>query len=69
MLKKLELTAEQHLQLINHCKAFGIEFLSTAFDTVSIDFLDLIDPQRWKIPSGEITNLPISVKLVLSSGL
>lgn len=58
MLQKLELTPEEHLQLIDHCQACGIEFLSTAFDPVSIVLLTSLNLQRWKIPSGEITNLP-----------
>jgi len=57
MLQKLELTAEQHLQLIDHCRVCGIQFLSTAFDPVSIDLLTSLRLQCWKIPSGEITNL------------
>lgn len=76
MLKKLELTSEQHLQLINHCNTCGIEFLSTAFDLSSIDLLASINLQRWKIPSGEITNLPYLRKigslkkpLILSTGM
>lgn len=46
----------QHLQLIEHCKVCGIEFLSTAFDLLSIDLLTSLNLRRWKIPSGEITN-------------
>ena len=76
MLKKLELAPKQHLQLINHCQACGIEFLSTAFDTVSIDFLESLNLKRWKIPSGEITNLPYLRKIgslkhpvILSTGM
>lgn len=76
MLKKLELSPEQHLQLINHCQAFGIEFLSTAFDPVSVDLLASLNLKRWKIPSGEITNLPYLRKIgslkqpvILSSGM
>ena len=76
MLQKLELTPEQHLQLIDHCRAYGIEFLSTAFDSVSIDLLISLKLQRWKIPSGEITNLPYLRKtgslkqpVILSTGM
>jgi N,N'-diacetyllegionaminate synthase len=58
MLKKLELTADQHMQLFEHSQACGIEFLSTAFDSASIDMLTTFNLRRWKIPSGEITNLP-----------
>jgi N,N'-diacetyllegionaminate synthase len=56
MLRKLELTFEQHFQLIDHCQFCGIEFLSTAFDSPSIDLLASLSLKRWKIPSGEITN-------------
>jgi N,N'-diacetyllegionaminate synthase len=76
MLQKLELTPEQHLQLIDHCEACGIEFLSSAFDPVSIDLLTCFKLQRWKIPSGEITNLPYLRKIgslkqpvILSTGM
>jgi len=76
MLKKLELTVEQHLRLINHCKACGIEFLSTPFDPVSIHLLASLNLQRWKIPSGEITNLPylrqigcLNQRVILSTGM
>jgi N-acetylneuraminate synthase len=76
MLQKLELTPKQHLQLIDHCEACGIEFLSTAFDPVSIDLLTSFKLQRWKIPSGEITNLPYLRKIgslkqpvILSTGM
>lgn len=58
MLKKLELTEAMHYELIAHCKQYGIEFLSTGFDTKSIDFLDSLDIPLFKIPSGEITNKP-----------
>jgi N-acetylneuraminate synthase len=76
MLQKLELTSEQHLQLIDHCRACGIEFLSTAFDPVSIDLLASLKLKCWKIPSGEITNLPYLRKVgslkqpvILSTGM
>lgn len=58
MLKKLELHADQHLDLIDYCHQGGIEFLSTAFDSRSIELLASFNLKRWKIPSGEITNLP-----------
>lgn len=58
MLKKLELNEETHHELINHCKQYGIKFLSTGFDIESIDFLDELDSPLFKIPSGEITNKP-----------
>ena len=58
MLKELELKLEHHVELIEYCKNLGIEFLSTAFDSKSIDDLAKMNLKRWKIPSGEITNLP-----------
>lgn len=58
MLRKLELDRDTHEELIRHCKKKGIRFLSTAFDHKSIDLLDELDISLFKIPSGEITNLP-----------
>lgn len=58
MLKKLELSHNQHEELINYCKEKNIEFFSTAFDLVSLDYLASIGLKLVKIPSGEITNLP-----------
>lgn len=56
MLKKLELSPEQHNELISYCDRKGIKFFSTAFDLDSIDFLASLHLGLWKIPSGEITN-------------
>tara|TARA_B100000886_G_scaffold340529_1_gene310875 strand:- start:6579 stop:7586 length:1008 start_codon:yes stop_codon:yes gene_type:complete len=58
MLKKLELTKKHHLDLIKHCSIKKIKFLSTAFDTNSLEFLKKLDLKIAKIPSGEITNYP-----------
>jgi N,N'-diacetyllegionaminate synthase len=58
MLRHLELSAEMHEHLIAHCAARGIGFFSTAFDLESIDLLASFGQDRFKIPSGEITNLP-----------
>lgn len=58
MLKRLELLPEHHAELIDYCEQQNIEFLSTAFDSSSIDLLITTRPRRWKVPSGEITNLP-----------
>ena len=58
MLKRLELQPEQHSELIEYCDQRNIEFLSTAFDTSSIQLLASLKLKRWKVPSGEITNLP-----------
>ena len=76
MLRRLELSPEQHLQLTDHCQACGIEFLSTAFDQASIDLLNSFNLKRCKIPSGEITNLPylrkissMNLPVILSTGM
>jgi len=58
MIHKLELTRDMHEVLIRHCKARGIEFFSTGFDLRSIDLLVELGLDSFKIPSGEITNLP-----------
>ncbi len=60
MLKRLELSADDHHALVSHCQARGVGFLSTPFDLSSIDFL-ASPPIRlsfWKVPSGEVTNFP-----------
>ena len=76
MLKKLELSEKDHQILFEHCNTCGIQFLSTAFDDKSIDLLLSFDLPIWKIPSGEITNLPylqkigrIGRKVILSTGM
>ena len=58
MLKKLELSKEEFVELRDYCDQKGIMFLSTPFDLESIDFLASIGVKTWKIPSGEITNYP-----------
>lgn len=58
MLKKLELKEEDHYTLLKHSKERGIKFFSTAFDEESIDFIATLDLDLYKVPSGEITNLP-----------
>lgn len=58
MLKKLELGLSDHEELFQYCKQSNIGFFSTAFDFESIDMLEKFDLPMWKIPSGEITNLP-----------
>lgn len=76
MLKKLELNYDEFLALKDYCDKVGICFLSTPFDFESIDFLNSINMQFWKIPSGEITNYPYLVALattgkpvVMSTGM
>ena len=58
MLTRLELKIDDHFEIINHCKENNIEFLSTAFDIPSQLFLNDLHLKRYKVPSGEITNLP-----------
>lgn len=76
MLKRLELSYEQHIELISHCKKHNIQFLSSAFDLSSVDLLDKLGIQIYKIPSGEITNIPYLRKIgklnkdvILSTGM
>jgi N-acetylneuraminate synthase len=58
MLKKLELSKEQHYEIVSYCKEKNISFFSTAFDIESLEFLKELGLSMVKIPSGEITNLP-----------
>jgi N,N'-diacetyllegionaminate synthase len=76
MLQKLQLDSGAHKELLEYCGDKGIVFLSTAFDLGSIDFLQKLDLEIFKIPSGEITNLPylrkiggIGKRIILSSGM
>lgn len=63
MLKRLELNEQQHIELIEYCNKKGVKFLSTAFDMDSIDLLDSLNLDLWKIPSGEITNYPYLARI------
>lgn len=63
MVKKLELSFEQFRQIKKYCEDKKILFLSTPFDLDSIKFLEEINIPFWKIPSGEITNLPYLEKI------
>lgn len=58
MLRRLELDESMHHDLIAHCASRGIGFFSTGFDIGSIDMLVALGQDHFKIPSGEITNLP-----------
>jgi N,N'-diacetyllegionaminate synthase len=76
MIKKLELDVETHKELIVYCQEKNIIFLSTPFDHDSIDMLNDLGLEVFKIPSGEITNLPylrhigsLNKQLVLSTGM
>lgn len=63
MLKKLELSNDDHYILQKYCENKGICFLSTAFDLDSLNFLNSINMKLFKIPSGEITNYPYLKKI------
>jgi N,N'-diacetyllegionaminate synthase len=76
MLEKLALSYDDFVELKRYCEQSGIGFLSTPFDEDSIRFLDSLDMDFWKIPSGEITNYPYLVQIaqtgrdiVLSTGM
>ncbi|MBR3534014.1 MAG: N-acetylneuraminate synthase [Clostridiales bacterium] len=76
MLKKLELSYDEFIALKEYCDKVGITFLSTPFDFESIEFLNSIDMPFWKIPSGEVTNMPYLIALaktgkpaVMSTGM
>ena len=58
MIKKLELSKADHIELMRYCDEVDIEFLSAPFDVVSIGLLHDLGVKRFKIPSGEITNYP-----------
>jgi N,N'-diacetyllegionaminate synthase len=76
MLKKLELSDSMHQELIEYCDKKNIKFLSSGFDKESIDYLDRIGINIFKIPSGEITNKPYlqhiarkGKEVILSTGM
>ncbi|MCR8710563.1 N-acetylneuraminate synthase [Aliarcobacter butzleri] len=76
MIKKLELDVDTHKELMLYCKTKDIMFLSTPFDYDSIDLLSDLGLEIFKIPSGEITNLPylrhigkLDKKVILSTGM
>jgi N,N'-diacetyllegionaminate synthase len=76
MLRRLELTPDMHKELIEHCTIRKIGFFSTGFDVESLDLLVGLGQEYFKIPSGEITNLPylrhigkISKFVILSTGM
>lgn len=79
MTEKLELSHNDFLELKTYAESLGLKVFSTPFDMGSVEFLDSIGQDLWKIPSGEITNLPYlqrigaikrdSKKIILSSGM
>jgi N,N'-diacetyllegionaminate synthase len=75
-LSKYELSRDDHIGLMKKCGQMGIEFLSTAFDIESVELLHDLGLTRWKIPSGQITDLPYLRKIasfkervILSTGM
>lgn len=76
MLKKVELSYDEFRELKEYCDTIGIEFLSTPFDQESIEFLDELGISIFKVPSGEVTNLPYleriaqkGKKIIMSTGM
>ena len=77
MLKRLELDYQTHFKLLEYCKIKGIDFLSTAFDLESLNFIvNELNVKTLKIPSGEITNGPLLLanartgcNLIISTGM
>lgn len=76
MLRRLELSPEMHQELVAHCAKYHIDFFSTGFDNESIDLLLSLGQDHFKIPSGEITNLPylrhvgrLGKAVILSTGM
>lgn len=63
MVKKLEMSFADFIELKKYCEFKGIMFLSTPFDMDSIEFLETLKMGLWKVPSGEITNLPYLQKI------
>lgn len=76
MLQKLELSEANHYLLLDYCRQKGINFFSTAFDLDSLDFLNKLGLKLYKVPSGEITNLPylervaqLAEEIIISTGM
>lgn len=76
MLKRLELSEDLHMAVVEHCNSCGIEFMSTAFDRRLLDFLIELGMKRIKVPSGEVTNIPYledcarrGLPIILSTGM
>ncbi len=76
MVKKLELSFDEFKEIKHYCNVKGIEFLSTPFDLESVSFLNELGISAFKIPSGEITNLPYlrkvaqaGKKIIISTGM
>lgn len=65
LLQKLELNNNDHILLKEYSNNAGIEFLSTGFTVQSIDYLAKLGLKRWKVPSGEINNIPLLKKIAI----
>ncbi len=63
MIRKITLPLDAFEEMKRYCEKTGVEFLSTPFDFESIDYLDSIGMRLWKIPSGEVTNLPYLIRI------
>lgn len=63
MIRKLELTRDEYREVKAYSESLGVEWFSTGFDMASIDFLVSLGQRVWKVPSGEITNLPYLEKI------
>jgi N,N'-diacetyllegionaminate synthase len=68
MVRALELDADAHRLLVEHCRARAVQFLSTPFDVQSVELLVELGVPRFKVPSGEITN-PLLLRAVAATGL
>tara|TARA_Y100001968_G_C19450322_1_gene768094 strand:- start:4285 stop:5292 length:1008 start_codon:yes stop_codon:yes gene_type:complete len=69
MLENLELTPDEHLEISNHCKKNGIDFLSTAFDAQQLNMLIKLKMSAIKVASGEITHWPLLKSIAIKSKL
>ena len=76
LLKRLELSEDMHWKIKSYCDLRGISFLSTGFDITNIKFLRKMGQELFKIPSGEVTNLPylryiasMGCKIIMSTGM
>lgn len=76
MLKRLELSFMDFQKLQRYCEARGLDFISTPFDLDSLHFLDTLGMKFWKVPSGEVTDLPYLIEIaktrkpvVMSTGM
>lgn len=74
--RRTAFTVDQWRHLYDHCRQCGIEFMSSPFSEEAVDLLEEIGVRRYKIPSGEVTNIPLLEKIarlgkpvILSSGM